>query len=97
MTQRAAVAGVLLLDNVPVTDKISQNVSASLDGAPLRQPGLARPVDQSARLEACRSKRHVAMRNVATGGRSASSAGSAGATCSWGEVRKGGEAPLRVS
>ena len=28
--------------------------------------------------------------------RSASSAGFAGATDSWGEVRKGGEAPLRV-
>src|SRR5204863_853025 len=34
---------------------------------------------------------------TATGGRSTSSAGSAGATYSWGEVRKGGGAPLRVS
>src|SRR6266540_4511706 len=36
-------------------------------------------------------------RNTATGGRSASSAGSAGATCFWGEVRKGGGAPLPSS
>src|SRR6058998_3920565 len=38
----------------------------------------------------------MATRNTAAGGRSASSAGFAGATGSWGEVPKGGEAPLRA-
>src|SRR5882724_6362682 len=55
--------------------------------------GRGRRVRQFTALGACRSKRHWATRNTATGGRSASSAGSAGAPCSWGEVRKGGGAP----
>ena len=74
------------------------------------------PGARSAGGGASRSKRHMATRNAATGGQSASSAGFAGAisgllasdargpargrpaarTASWGEVRKGGGAPLRV-
>src|SRR5438093_694419 len=39
----------------------------------------------------------MATRNTAPGGRSASSAGFAGATGSWGEVRKGGEETVRAT